>query len=270
MLFSVLSLVLTISLDWKKQKFSMKNQNYIFTVIIMFFMVIGTAQEKTFTLSDNFDKIIVSPHISAEFVRGDEASIVVEHITEPIEKFQYELKNGTLQVYLEDAKTLTKHEKSYENGWKQKKPVYKNTVAKVTITYVDVHTFSVRGEEKIHFSSPMNQDSCTLRIYGASEVTMSDVTLKNLKVAIYGESDLNIEKGTIGKQRITAYGASNVRSTNAETKDGKITAYGDGTFQFNVSDRLKITSYGEATILYKGDPAIKKGIVIGESTISRI
>lgn len=248
----------------------MKNLNYFICLLAITLSINVTAQEKTFTLTNNFDKIIVSPHIAADFVKGEQSSIVIESMTEPMEKFQYELKNGTLQVYLEGAKTITKNEKHYENGWKMKKPIYKNTVAKVTITYTDVETFSVRGEEKIRFVSPLAQESCTLRIYGASEVVISEAQLENLNVAIYGESDLSIEKGTITKQRITAYGASNVRSANTEAKDGKITAYGDGTFQFNVSDRLKITSYGEATILYKGNPTIKKGIVIGEATISKI
>ncbi|MGV6831580.1 MAG: head GIN domain-containing protein [bacterium] len=249
----------------------MKNLNYFICLLALSLTVSISAQEKTFDISNNFDKIIVSPHIAADFVKGDKASIVVESISEPIEKLQYELKNGTLQVYLEDAKTITKNEKIYHSdGWKQKKPVYNNTVAKVTITYVDVNTFSVRGEEKIHFKSPLNQDSCTLRIYGAPEVVISDAQLENFRVAIYGESDLSIEKGNITKQKITAYGASNVRASNVQAKDGKITAYGDGTYQFNVSDRFKVTSYGEATILYKGNPDIKKGIVIGEATISRI
>ena len=50
----------------------------------------------------------------------------------------------------------------------------------------------------------------------------------------------------------------------------RLTAYGDGTFQFNVSEHLKITSYGEATINYSGSPNLNKGIVIGETKISKV
>jgi hypothetical protein len=49
----------------------------------------------------------------------------------------------------------------------------------------------------------------------------------------------------------------------------KITAYGDGFFKLNVSKKIKVTSYGEATVLYKGNAQLKKGIVIGESTIRK-
>ena len=173
-------------------------------------------------------------------------------------------------MYLEGAKTTTKHEKVEYDGWKQKVPIYKNTVARITITYVNVNTFSIRGEEKIAFNSPLQQAALTLRIYGESEVTINEVILENLSVAIYGDSELNIEKGTVNRQRYTAYGESSVRAGNVESMEAKVTVYGDGTFKFNVIDRLKVTSYGEADIFYKGNPEVRKGIILGDANISRI
>jgi len=38
----------------------------------------------------------------------------------------------------------------------------------------------------------------------------------------------------------------------------------------NVSKKLKISSYGEATITYSGNPEIDKGIIIGETKITRV
>ena len=228
------------------------------------------AQEKTIAPKGDFDKIIVSPHIEVEFVQGTVSKIEVQEITVPIEKFNYEVSNNTLQVYLEGAKTLTKHKKYDHNGWKHKMPLYKNKVAKIKITYTDVNVFSLRGEEKITFESPLDQKECTLRIYGESEVLVKEAKLENLRVAIYGESHLVIDSGTVTNQKITAYGSSKVRTLNVDTKDAKVTAYGEGTYQLNVSDRLKVTSYGEANILYKGSPELKKGIVIGESTIASV
>ncbi len=231
---------------------------------------ITVAQDENIVLNENFDKIIVSPHIEATFVKGENPSIEVEQMTIPREKLQYEIINNTLQVYLEGAKTVTKTKKIKNNGWKRKIPIYKNTIVKVKITYAAVDMFSLRGEEKITFESPLDQERCTLRIYGESEVLIKEAKLEDLRVAIYGESNLIIESGAIAKQKITAYGSSKMRSLDVESKEAKITAYGEGTYQFNVTDRLKVTSYGEANILYKGSPDLKKGIVIGESTIRRI
>ena len=247
-------------------------QRLHFTILFLIIISIQcvTAQEKTISISEPFDKIIVSPHIEVEFVHGTTPKIEVEEIIVPVEKLKYEISDKTLQVYLEGAKTLTKHKKYKHNGWKQKIPIYKNTVAKVKITYRDVDVFSLRGEEKITFESPLDQDSCTLRIYGESEVLVKEAQLNDLRVAIYGTSHLVIDSGTVTNQKITAYGSSKIRTLNVATKNAKVTSYGEGTYQLNVSDRLKVTSYGEANVLYKGNPELKKGIVIGESTIASV
>jgi hypothetical protein len=247
----------------------MKFKLIIFFLSILFINNNLNAQ-KTIKLDESFDKIIVSPHIEAVFKKGNEQSIEIEDINVPIEKFNYELEKGTLQVYLEGAKTYTKNKKIIIRDSEMKVPLYKGRVVKLIITYVDVNTFSLRGEEKITFKTPLIQDECTLRVYGKSEVKINEIEVNRLSVSIYGDSFLNMEKGTIKKQKITAYGASKVMASDVHTEETKLTAYGDGTFKFNVSKKIKVTSYGEATVLYKGDASLKKGIVIGESTIRKV
>ncbi len=236
----------------------------------LLFISIGLNAQKTIKIDGNFDKIIVSPHIEAVLKKGDKASIEIEDLTVSEEKFKYELKNKTLQVYLEGAKTYTKNKKVIINDRERKIPLYKNRVAKIIITYTDVSIFSFRGEEKMTFQTPLIQEECKLRVYGKSEVTINAIEVEKLRVAIYGDSFLDIKKGNINKQKITAYGASTIMASNVNSQETKITAYGDGNFQFNVSEKFKVSSYGEATILYKGDAELRNGIVIGESTIRRM
>ena len=226
--------------------------------------------QKIIKLDSDFDKIIVSPHIEAVFKKGNELSIDIVDINVPIEKFNYELYKGTLQVYLEGAKTYTKNKKIVIRNTERNVPLYKVRIAKVIITYTDVKIFSLRGEEKISFQTPLIQKECTLRIYGKSEVTINTLEVDRLDVSIYGDSLLNMEKGSIKKQKITAYGASTVMASDVISDETKLTAYGDGIFKVNASEKIKVSSYGEATVLYKGDAVLKKGIVIGESTIRKI
>lgn len=247
----------------------MKFRLFILSISLLFINTNLVAQ-KTINIKENFDKIIVSPHIEAVFKKGNKTSIEIENITVPEEKFQYEIENGTLQVYLKGAKTYTKNKKIIIKNQKRKVPLYKNRVVTLTITYKDVDTFSLRGEQKITFKSPLNQESCKLRIYGESEVKINFIDVEKLYVSIYGNSFLNIEKGKIQKQKITAYGASKIMASDISTEETKITAFGDGTFKLNASKIIKVTSYGEATILYKGDAKLKKGLVIGDSTIEKL
>lgn len=235
----------------------------------LLFVICSLNAQKTIKLKQPFDKVIVSPHIEAVLKKGKEPSIVIEDINVPIEKFKYELDNGILQVYLEGAKTYTKNKKIVTRNSERKVPLYRGRVVRVIITYVDVKIFSLRGEEKITFQTPLIQKECKLRIYGKSEVTINTIEVDRLDVSIYGDSFLNMEKGSIKKQKITAYGASKVMASGVISNETKITVYGDGIFKFNVSKKIKVTSYGEATVLYKGNAQLKKGIVIGESTIRK-
>ncbi|WP_405604443.1 head GIN domain-containing protein [Polaribacter sp. Asnod1-A03] len=242
------------------------------TIFFIFLVSISSnlkAQE-TIKLNQSFDKIIVSPHIEVVLKKGNEASIVIDDIIVDREKFLYEIEKGTLQVYLEGAKTYTKNKKIIKNNYEQKVPLYNNRVVKLIITYTDVAIFSLRGEEKITFQTPLTQQECTLRIYGKSEVTINTIDVDKLDVSIYGDSFLKIENGKVNQQKLTAYGASKIMAADVASKETKLTAYGDGVFQLNASEKIKVTAYGEATVLYKGNAQLKKGLVIGESTIKRV
>ncbi|MEE9407849.1 MAG: head GIN domain-containing protein [Polaribacter sp.] len=247
----------------------MKFKLFILSISLLLINTNLVAQ-KTIKLNKSFDKVIVSPHIETIFKKGTESSIEIQDINVPKEKFKYELEKGTLQVYLEGAKTYTKNKKIVIKNTERKVPLYKGRVVKLIITYVNVETFSLRGEEKMTFQTPLIQEECKLRIYGKSEVTITNIEVNKLDISIYGDSYLNMEKGTIKKQKITAYGASKVMASDVKSKETKLTAYGSGTFQFNVSERIKVSAYGEATVLYKGNAQLKKGIVIGDSTIRKV
>ena len=90
---------------------------FTLTTILVILLNISTSlsAQKTIELNESFNKIIVSPHIETIFIKGDKPNIEIKHIAVPIEKFNYELINNTLQVYLEGAKTFTKNKKVVSN-----------------------------------------------------------------------------------------------------------------------------------------------------------
>lgn len=256
----------------------MKNKNSIskkstqfelFLIIFVLSIVQTVAQTKTF-LVDNFDKVIVSPHIKVDFIQADNESIVINDIRVSIDKFNIEASGKTLHIYLDDAKTTTKNKTEKTNNYRIKNSIYNGTIVNATIYYKTLNELSLRGEEKFVCKSLINTDQFKLRIYGESEVQLNDVKLNTLNTIIYGESILEIKKGTIANQKITSYGESIINALDVETDSAKITLYGESNVNINVSQEIKITSYGEANIKYKGNPKINKGIIIGETTIEKI
>ncbi|MDB4292031.1 DUF2807 domain-containing protein [Maribacter sp.] len=228
-----------------------------------------TAQDKTYQV-DAFEKVIVSPHIEVTLVEGDEESVFITNAKVDMAKINVVVEGKTLRVYLDDARVVTKSEKINNDTWKGSRSIYNGTQVTATITYKKLKRLSVRGEEIVRVTSAMNQKDLKLTIYGESKVYFNDLTTEELTVSIYGESYLELVDGSVGRQVYRAYGESEVNASEIRNKSTKITAYGESNFRIKVSDKLKVTCYGESTINYLGSPEVDKGIVIGEAEIRKI
>jgi hypothetical protein len=238
------------------------------TILIVFVFEATFAQNTTTV--NHFDKVIISPHVQVTFIEGNEESVNIEKNTVSNEKINIEVNNKTLRIYLDGAKELDKNETVYENGYKEKRPIYKGTVVTATVTYKTLDDLSVRGEETHVCKSLLKGDKFRLKIYGESRVFLNEVNLGELQTTLYGESFLEIMSGSIKDQKYTAYGESKINSLNIKNNTTKITTYGESNFRVNVSEDIKITAYGDATVEYKGNPKITKGLNIGEVHIDKI
>lgn len=220
----------------------------------------------------HFDKVIVSPHIEATFIKGDKEDVTVQSCTVSTDKINIESNGKTLRVYLDGAKEITKNEKvNDDNGRNVKKSIYKGTVLKVTITYKNLEALSVRGEENIKLTSKLDQENFDLDIYGESRVSFDgEVQLNRLRTTIYGESTLDFKSGNITDQKYTSYGESKVNAFNINGKIARVTLYGEAELNLTATDEIKITAFGESKINYKGNPQIKRNLVIGSAKINRM
>ncbi|MGB5821789.1 MAG: head GIN domain-containing protein [Saonia sp.] len=245
----------------------------IFLPLVFSLLIFGIpnvmAQSKTVSVAP-FEKIIVSPHVEVTLQQGNEEAVVIENAEVPFEKINIKVEGKTLRIYLDGAKMNTRSERIKEEDWKGRRSIYRGTMVTATITYKTLNKLSVRGEETVRCESPIEQKDFNLTIYGESKVYFNSFTLKNLTATIYGESYLEIENGEVNHQKYITYGESEVNTLGMTNNATKITAYGESDFKVNVSDRLKVTSFGEAEINFEGNPEVDKGIVLGEVKIRKI
>ncbi|WP_158800319.1 GIN domain-containing protein [Pedobacter sp. L105] len=243
------------------------NKLILFTAVVSLFTWNNLVAQEVKSV-DPFDKVIISPHVQATFIKGDKESVTVESCTVDKNKIHIESNGKTLRVYLEGAKEITKNEKSNDNG--VKKSIYQGTVLTVTVSYKYLEELSVRGEENILLKSKLEQEDFGLNIYGTSMVSFNEVQLRKMTTTIYGESHLEIKTGAIAEQKFTAYGESKVDVLGVKGATAKATLYGESELNLNVSDEIKVTSFGDAKINYKGSPNIRKGINVGNPKIYQI
>ena len=246
----------------------MKNLKFYTLLGLIGIMQLGYSQTKTTV--DAFDAAEISPHIQVTFVEGDEESVTIEESKVSEDKINIRVKRNTLQVYLDDAKDVTKTETVNRDGSKMTVPIYKGKMLTIIVTYKNLNELTIKGEESTLCKSPIEADRFDLKIYGESQVVFNDVSFNDFDLDMYGESTLNIKKGTIINQKITAYGEGEINLFAVDNKTTKITAYGEAEFKINASSRIKITAYGEAELQYKGDANVDRGITIGDIEISKV
>lgn len=242
-------------------------------VVLIAIMVMGLqnsiAQQKTFT-PGSFDEVIISPHIEVIFEKADQESVVIEDIDVSMDKLNIEVKGKTLHIYLDDAKVYTKSEKVKYDDYKGKHAIYDGTIVSAKVYYTNLEEISLRGEETHKVDSVLDGEELTLKIYGESDVYLSEIEVEEFFATIYGEAYLEVKSGTATRQKITSYGEGEINTFGVQNTRAKVVAYGEGRVKLNVTDELKVTAYGEAKIHYKGSPMLNKGLVLGEATIHQI
>jgi len=241
---------------------------YLFSLLIIFLARASFAQ--TTINVKQFTKVTISPNIQVTFIQGDKESVTIEHSTVSQDSINIEVNDNTLRIYLQGQKELPKNETTHENGYKEKKSVYEGTVVTAIVTYKTLNDLSIRGEETQECKSTLTGDNFKLKIYGESHVIFDDVNLGKLQATMYGEGSLEIKSGTIKDQKFIAYGEGQVKNFAINSNTAKIVAYGDANFQINASDAIRISSFGDAKLEYKGNAVISKGLNIGEVRITKM
>jgi len=240
---------------------------YLIPILAAILSICTTAQAQTISVS-HFHKVIISPYIQVTFVQGDEESVTINNIIVDSSKLHVEVHSGTLRMYLDGAKEIPKNQRD-DNGHSSHS-LYPNHAVIATVTYRDLDALSLRGAETHLCKSPLSAEEFTLRLYGESTVILIEAHIDEMHTTMYGESSLEIKAGAVNKQNYTCYGEGKVNTTAINGEEAKLTAYGESEFAMNVSDRIKITAFGEAKLHYKGNPTIVKGIHIGEMQVKKL
>lgn len=244
--------------------------NLIIALLISIFSInYSNAQSENIKVSA-FQEVIISPYIEVVFKQAAQEFVVIDQSKIAREKINIEVSGKKLHIYLDDAKVVGKHEDVKINGNKRRQDIYKGTQASITINYKQLEAVEIRGEERIDFKDALQAENFKLDLYGSPKVYVKSLAAEKFKVALYGESYLEINGGSVDFQRYRSYGSSEVNAVDLTSAETKIAAYGSNHILVNVSDRLKVSAFGDAKIQYKGNAKIASGLKIGDTSIQKI
>ena len=227
-----------------------------------------SAQERTESLK-YFNKLVVSPHIELILIKGDQEQVVWDFKNISEDKLNVELDGKTLHLYLDKAKVTPKLRKNPKNGWNYKESIYRNARVKAYVTYRDLESLEVRGAEMVISKDPLVSERFRLKLYGEGNAYFSSIEAEQFKASLYGEFGLDIGGGHAPLQSYRCYGENLVRAVQFEGQDVSATIYGESDLNLNASRNMKVSSLGEGKVFYKGAAELHKGLMLGETSISR-
>lgn len=246
-----------------------QNKLLITLIIALLSFSVSNAQTETVEVSD-FSEVTISPYIKVNFRQAETESVIIENSKVDRDKINIDVDGKELHIYLEDAKIVSKEEEVKVNGREMDRSIYNGTEVHITVNYVTLEAVEIRSEEVINFEDDISVEDFDLDIYGSPKVYFESITAEDLKIAMYGESYLEIKAGKVKFQRYRCYGKSEVNAIDLQSSETKIAAYGNNHIVVNVTDKLKVSAFGEARIQYKGDAKVNSGLKIGETVIQKI
>ena len=219
---------------------------------------------------DSFDKVLISPKINLVLTKGEVESLKLKIRNVDPEKVNVKVEGNALHLYLDNAKKYVKHNKYHLNGRKFKEKQYQGVQVTAYLTYRDLKKLQVRGEQWVIAEDPIEVDKFKLKVYGETDINLASIKTDRLKVGLYGENDLDIDSGIAQVQRYRSFGENRVDTRKVTSRKTKTSIFGEADFNLSVTDKLKISSMGEASITFSGQARVTKGIVLGSSEIRNI
>jgi hypothetical protein len=214
-----------------------------------------------------FDKIVVSPKINVVLQKGDKESIRIRYANINEDDINMKIRNNKLHVFLDGSKIFPKQEKRREGNYSYKKDKYRNANVTAFITYRELKSLEVRGEEEVTIEDAISSEKFRLKAYGAAEIQFASLTTRKFKTRMYGENRLKIGAGEIKNQKYKLFGENKINTEAIESKTIASTIYGEGLLRVKASDEMKLTSFGDPYIQLSGRANLNHRIVVGNPHI---
>ena len=221
-----------------------------------------SAQDQKKSLS-HFTKIVASPHISVILQKGDKESIRLNYANVTADKVNVKVTGNTLRIYLDHARITEKQERMGN----QKQGIYHDASVTAYISYRDIKSLEIRGEEELSCEGEIKTTKLKLRAYGESEIRLGNINVRKFKASLYGRNDLKVRSGEALHQTFRSFGENKIDTHAMKSETASTRVYGEGRISVFASEKISISAFGEPEIKVSGSGHVAKGIVLGRVDI---
>ncbi|HEY5918687.1 MAG TPA: DUF2807 domain-containing protein [Chryseolinea sp.] len=245
----------------------MKITKSTLSVIVLFTLASQFVQAQEISKDlKSFSKVIVSPKINLILEQGDQENIRLTYSNVGADKINIVVQGNTLRVYLDEAKVT---EKTYRDG-NQKRGVYHDATVTAYVTYKELEHLEIRGNQELTCNGPLKAERFTLKAYGENDINLASLKTEYLKTSLYGDNDLKIKTGKAEYQKYKLFGENKIDTKDLKSFSATATIFGDSKIKLNTQDNLKVNSFGESEVSYNGNASVNKGLIFGNSEITKL
>lgn len=246
---------------------NMKNiAKYLIFMALLTGTRLGFGQELQKKLTP-FSRITVSPKINLILQKGTKESIRVVYSNIEPGKINIEVEGNKLNIYLDQARIVDKRERTDEYDYNSKTSIYHNSEVTAYVTYTQLKSLEVRGEQEVISKGLLENESFELKAYGQAEITFDSLVTQEFKAVVYGENTIKIKAGKAVHQRYRLYGENRIDTRALASTSVSTSMYGEGKLSVNASDEVRVSAIGEPEVNVTGTSFINKGIIIGKVDI---
>jgi hypothetical protein len=215
-----------------------------------------------------FKKIIASPRVNLILKKGDRESIRLVYHDVSQSKINIEVRNKTLQIYLDDARKVEKMD-PYSDGdrFRSRHSMYHGVSITAYVTYTELEGLEIRGNQEVTCYDAIEAEDFRLKAYGENEITLASLNTEYFKASLYGQNELKIKKGKVVEQKYKLYGENKIDTREMKSAYTSASIFGEGNVKINTSEEVRVDAFGEPSIHVNGGAHVNKRLIFGRTSI---
>lgn len=197
----------------------------------------------------SFSRIISGGSWDVILQKGDQPAVRIEAKNLDLNRVVTEVKNNTLNIYLE-------------------KGSYRNMHLKVYVTFVELEAIKTSGSGNFQCHSDLQSENLAIVMSGSGDADFQKLRADQLEVTMSGSGNLNIAGGAVETIAVDQSGSGNFSGQDLQTEQANINKSGSGNLTLTVNRSLTVRSSGSGNVQYKGNPSHNDIRISGSGRVS--
>lgn len=197
----------------------------------------------------SFTKLKTGGSWDVTLQKGDNPEVKLESKNIDLDRVITEVKNGTLNVYLEKGN-------------------YRNVDLTVHVTYVELESIKSGGSGNLKSLSDLRADDLEISISGSGDAHFQNLESGNLSISMSGSGNIHVAGGSVGLIKVDQSGSGNFKGNDLNAEEASINKSGSGNVTLAaVNQSLSVRSSGSGNVQYRGNPSVNDVNISGSGRV---